>query len=106
MPATTGAEMRTLMNAAKNPVSASMPMLPSERVALHGQRAAGGQRQEADDDDGAADHRQRACTHGDLGDQPDDLAAEVHRRVRHPGQRPQIEQHVVADAAQHVDRPA
>ncbi len=30
MPATTGAEMRTLMNAARNPVSASMPMLPSE----------------------------------------------------------------------------
>ena len=30
MPATTGAEMRTLMNAARNPVRASMPMLPSE----------------------------------------------------------------------------
>ena len=30
MPATTGAEMRTLMNAAKNPVRASMPMSPRE----------------------------------------------------------------------------
>jgi len=30
IPATTGAEMRTLMNAAKNPVSASIPILPSE----------------------------------------------------------------------------
>ena len=30
IPATTGAAMRTLMNAARNPVSASMPMLPSE----------------------------------------------------------------------------
>ena len=30
MPATTGAEMRTLMNAAKNPVRASMPILPRE----------------------------------------------------------------------------
>ena len=30
IPATTGAEMRTLMNAARKPVSASMPMLPSE----------------------------------------------------------------------------
>ena len=30
IPATTGAAIRTLMNAAKNPVSASMPILPSE----------------------------------------------------------------------------
>ena len=30
MPATMGAEMRTLMNAARKPVSASMPILPSE----------------------------------------------------------------------------
>ena len=30
MPATIGAEMRTLMKAARNPVSASMPMLPKE----------------------------------------------------------------------------
>ena len=30
MPATTGAAMRTLMNAGRNPVSASMPMLPSD----------------------------------------------------------------------------
>ena len=30
IPATTGAAMRTLMNAARNPVSASMPILPSE----------------------------------------------------------------------------
>jgi hypothetical protein len=28
IPATTGAEIRTLMNAARNPVNASMPMLP------------------------------------------------------------------------------
>ena len=30
IPATTGAAIRTLMNAAKNPVNASMPMLPNE----------------------------------------------------------------------------
>ena len=30
IPATTGAAIRTLMKAAKNPVSASMPILPSE----------------------------------------------------------------------------
>ena len=30
IPATTGAEMRTLINAAKNPVSASIPILPNE----------------------------------------------------------------------------
>ena len=30
IPATTGAEIRTLMNAARKPVSASMPILPSE----------------------------------------------------------------------------
>ena len=30
MPATTGAAMRTLMKADRKPVSASMPMLPSE----------------------------------------------------------------------------
>ena len=30
IPATTGAERRTLMNAARNPVSASMPIFPSE----------------------------------------------------------------------------
>ncbi len=30
IPATTGALIRTLMNAARNPVSASIPILPSE----------------------------------------------------------------------------
>ncbi len=30
IPATTGAAIRTLMNAAKKPVNASMPILPSE----------------------------------------------------------------------------
>ena len=80
--------------------------IAQRRVALNGKRAAGGQRQEADDHDGAADHRQRACAHGDLGDQADDLLAVVHRRVRHAAERLEVEQHVVADAAQRLDRPA
>ena len=43
-------------------------------VTLNGQRAARGQRQEADDHDGSADHRQSARAHADFGDQSNDFA--------------------------------
>ncbi len=52
-------------------------------VALYGQGAAGGEGEEADDDDGAADHGQGARPpHRDFGDQPDDLFAEMDRCMR------------------------
>ncbi len=92
------------MKAARNPVRASMPMLPNEEWPCTAEvppAASVG----ADDRDGAADHRQCSRAHGDLGDQPDDFLAEVNESMRYPSQRPQVEQHVVADAAQPLHRP-
>ena len=57
-PAVTGAISRTLKNADAKPVSASTPIWTQLVVALHRHQRAGGQRQEADDRDGAADERQ------------------------------------------------
>ena len=80
-PATTGAAMRTLISAAKNPVNASTPILPSEAKPWMATSERTGQRDEADDRDGAADDRHRAGAHADLGDQPQRLLAVVAQRV-------------------------
>jgi len=69
-----------------------MPILPSER-------------QEADDHDGSADHRQSACAHADLGDQTDHFAPIVDGGERYPDKRLPIEQSVIADPPQRGDRP-
>ena len=106
MPATTGAEMRTLMNAARKPGQRLDADVAQRAVALDGQGATGGEGEEADDHDGSADHRQCARAHGDLGDQPDDLLTEVHSGVWDARQRPRVEQDMVADLGEEVDWPS
>ena len=74
-------------------------------VALDRQRAAGGDGQESDDHQSAADHRQDACAHADLGDQANDLGAVVAQRGRNARHRPGVEQRLIPDSAQHVPWP-
>ena len=73
--------MRTLISAAKKPVKASTPMLPSDAKPWMATSDDSGQRHEADDGDGAADDGHRAGAHADLGDQPQRLLAVVAQRV-------------------------
>ncbi len=75
-------------------------------VTLHRENATGGQCQEADDDDGPADHRQSSCTHADFGDKADDFARIASDREGYAGQRSAVEQRVVADRIEGADRPA
>ena len=103
-PVTTGATTRTLTSAAKNPVNASTPMLPSEAkpwIAISEPRR---QRDETDDRDGAADDRHRAGAHADLGDQPQHLAAVVAQRVPDRTDGGEREPGHVADACRGIGR--
>ena len=82
MPAMTGAAMRTLMKAAKKPVSASTPMLPSELKPWTAMVPPVNSVRKPTIDDGAADHGERAGAHADLGDQADRLPSGSARSAR------------------------
>ena len=106
MPATTGARDAHVDERREEAGQRLDADVAQRAVALDGQGATRGEGEEADDHDGSADHRQCACAHGDLGDQPDDLLAEVHSGVRDACQRPRVEQDMVTDLGEEVDWPS
>ena len=72
--------MRTLTSAAKNPVNASTPMLPSDANPWMAISEPPDNVTKADDRDRAADDGHRAGTHADLGDEPQCLPAVAAQR--------------------------
>ena len=66
-------------------------------VALHCHQGAGGHRQEADDDDGAADHRERCDTQPHLRDQPQHLGSVIGDSIGNRTERRGVEPHLRSD---------
>ena len=73
--------MRTLINAAKNPVNTSTPILPSDAKPWMATSEEPDRLTNPTIADGAADDRHRAGAHADLGDQSQRLLAVVAQRM-------------------------
>ena len=104
IPATTGATMRTSINAAKNPVSASMPMLPKELNSCTASVPPDARVKKPTSP--FRPSRQNSCTHADFGDESDNLHPVTDDRERHPCNRRGVEPDLVAQLARNADGPA
>ena len=103
MAAVAGAIIRTLKKAEAKPVKRLHADLGEVVVALHRNQRAGGHRQEADDRDGSADHRERPCAQAHLGDEPQQLDPIVDEDVADDAQRGAVELRLMPDPIPAVD---